>query len=59
MYFRKSSISKIYIFEQNPIFYPSGKPMTPHLQRYQRLAVEDYGFALDALDLGHPRLSLN
>jgi len=33
--------------------------MTPHLLRYQGLAVDDYGFALDALDPGHPRLSLN
>ena len=34
--------------------------MIPHLLRYKRLAVDDYGFALDALDLGgHPRLSIN
>ncbi len=33
--------------------------MIPHLLRYQGLAVDDYGFALDALDLGHPKLSLN
>jgi len=26
--------------------------MTPHLLRYQGLAVDDYGFALDALNLG-------
>jgi len=31
--------------------------MTPHLLRYQGLAVDDYGFALDASNLGHPRLS--
>ena len=35
------------------------KPMTPHLLRYQGFAVVYDGFALDALDLGHPRLSLN
>jgi len=33
--------------------------MTPHLLRYQELAVDAYGFTLDALNLGHPRLSLN
>jgi hypothetical protein len=32
--------------------------MTPHLFRYQELAVADYGFALDASNLGHPQLSL-
>jgi hypothetical protein len=32
--------------------------MTLHLLRYQRLAVEDYGFAFDASNLEHPRLSL-
>jgi len=41
---------------KNPIlFTPLGKPMTPHLLRYQGLAVDDYGFALDASNLGHPR----
>jgi hypothetical protein len=39
--------------------YPSGKPMIPHLLCYQGLAVDDYGFALDAADMGHPLLSLN
>jgi hypothetical protein len=29
--------------------YPPGKPMIPHLLRYQGLAVEDYSFALAAL----------
>ena len=29
--------------------------MTPHLLCYQWLAVEDYGFALDAVNMGHPR----
>jgi len=38
--------------------YPLGKPMIPHLLCYQGLAVDDYGFALDASNLGHPRLSL-
>jgi hypothetical protein len=33
--------------------------MIPHLFCYQGLAVGDYGFALDAADMGHPRLSLN
>jgi len=28
--------------------YPGGKPIIPHLLCYQRLAVDDYGFALDA-----------
>jgi hypothetical protein len=39
--------------------YPAGKPMTPHLLCYQGLAVDDYGFALYAADMGHPRFSLN
>jgi len=38
---------------------PLGKSMTPHLLRYQGLAVDDYGFTLDVSNLGHPRLSLN
>ncbi|RLC12445.1 MAG: hypothetical protein DRI24_17390 [Deltaproteobacteria bacterium] len=29
--------------------------MTPYLLRYQGLAVDDYGFALDASNMGHPR----
>jgi hypothetical protein len=44
--------------------------MTPHLLCYlpagalqwqagQGLAVDDYGFALDAEDITHPQLSLN
>jgi hypothetical protein len=28
-----------------------------HLLRYQGLAVDDYGFVLDALDLGHPKFA--
>ena len=39
--------------------YPAGKPMIPHLLCCQGLAVVYYGFALDALDLGHPRLPHN
>jgi hypothetical protein len=49
-----------YKFIKNPHFVNlSGKPMIPHLLRYQGLAVGDYGFALDALNLQHLRLSLN
>jgi hypothetical protein len=33
--------------------------MIPHLLCYQGLAVDDYGFTLDAADMGHPQLSLN
>ena len=32
--------------------------MTPHLLRYQGLAVDDYSCGLDALDLEYPRLSI-
>jgi hypothetical protein len=35
-----------------------GKPMISHLHRYQGFAVDDYGFTLDALNLGHSRLSI-
>ena len=38
------------------VVYPSGKPMIPHLLRYQDLAVDDYSCGLDALDLRYPRL---
>ena len=38
--------------------YLSGKPMISHLLCYQGLAVEDYGFALDDSNMGHPRLLL-
>jgi hypothetical protein len=34
--------------------YLSGKPRMPHFLRYQGFAVGDYGFALDASNLGHP-----
>jgi len=39
--------------------YPAGKSIIPHLLCYQGLAVDDYGFTLDALKLEHSRLSLN
>jgi hypothetical protein len=32
--------------------------MILHLLRYQGLVVDDYGFAIDASNMGHPRLSL-
>jgi len=38
------------------VIYPTGKPMAPHLQRYQGLAVNYYSCTLDTLDLQHPRL---
>ena len=51
----------------SPFFLPCGKvddtpwPTARLLRRlcYQGLAVDDYGFAHDAADMGHPRLSLN
>jgi hypothetical protein len=48
-----------YTLKKSHFVHLSGKPMTPYLLRYQGLAVDDYGFALDALNIGHPRLSLN
>ena len=49
-----------YKFIKKPHFvYLSGKPRIPHLLRYQGFAVDDYGFTLDALNRGHPQLSLN
>jgi len=59
MYFHNASIDEIYLLIQSHFVYPSGKLSTPHLLRYQGLAVDDYGFALDALDLWHPKISLN
>ena len=48
-----------YQFIKKSLFvYLSGKPMIPHLLCYQGLEVNDYDFALDASNLGHPRLSL-
>ena len=38
---------------------PVGKPIIPHLGRYQGFAIVHYSVSLDALYLGHPRLSLN
>jgi hypothetical protein len=60
----KASIGIQYPF--GGFFYSLGKPMIPHLFRYQGFAVDDgglsrvikRGFALDASNLGHPRLSL-
>ena len=48
----------IFIQKKSHFVYLSGKPMTPHLFRYQGLAVDDYGFALDASNLWHPQLSI-
>jgi hypothetical protein len=48
-----STISEIWILLFYLVFvYPSGKPIIPHLFCYQGLAVDDYGFALDASDWG-------
>jgi hypothetical protein len=47
------------IIKQSHFVYPAGKPIIPHLLRYQGFAVVHYSFTLDALYLGHPRLSLN
>jgi hypothetical protein len=51
------------ISEKQPCYLPYGeatpeadKPMAPHLQRCQGLAVNYYSYTLDALDLQHPRL---
>ena len=49
---------KFVYFKLNFI-YPAGKPIIPHLLRYQRLAVGNYSITLDALDLGYSRLSFN
>jgi len=46
------------LIKKSCFVYLSGKPIMPHLLRYQGLAVNDYDFALDASNLGHPRLSL-
>jgi len=45
--------------KQSHFVYPAGKPIIPHLRRYQGFAVEYYSVTLDALYLGYPRLSLN
>jgi hypothetical protein len=57
--FNISNISEIWILLFYLVFvYPSGKPRIPHLLCYRGLAVDDYGFVLDASDMGHPWLSL-
>ena len=58
--FNISTISEIWILLFYLVFsYPSGKSIIPYLPCYQGLAVDDYGFPLDAADMGHSRLSLN
>jgi len=42
------------ITKQSHFVYPAGKPIIPHLRRYQGFAVEYYNVTLDALCLGHP-----
>jgi len=39
------------LIKKSHFVYPLGKSMTPHLLRYQGLAVDDYDFALDASNL--------
>jgi len=46
-------------FNTVPFCLPFGKADDTPLLRYQGLAVDDYGFVLDALDMGHPKLLLN
>ena len=58
MHFHNSFKMRYKFIKKSHFVYPLGKPMTPHLLRYQGLAVDDYGFALDASNLGHPRLSI-
>jgi len=41
------------------LFTPLGKPIIHHLSCYQGLAVDNYGFALDASDMGHFQLSIS
>ena len=58
VFFHKAVINEIYIYLKKSYFvYLSGKPMIPHLPRYQGLAVDDYGFTLDASNMGHRQLS--
>jgi len=40
------------LIKKSYFVYLSGKPIIPHLLRYQGLAVNDYGFTLDASNLG-------
>ena len=58
MHFYNPYINEIYYLEKSHFVYHLGNPMIPHLLCYQGLAVDYYGFALDAEDLGHLRLSL-
>ena len=52
--FNISTISEIWILLFYLVFvYPSGKSIIPYLPCYQGLAVDDYGFPLDAADMGH------
>jgi hypothetical protein len=57
------------LIKKSHFVYLSGNPMIPYLLRYlparalqwqagKGLAVDDYGVTLDALNLGHPRISL-
>jgi hypothetical protein len=50
MHFHNLSISEIYIFDKIPFSLPRGKPMTPHLLRYQGLAVDDYSFVPELVE---------
>jgi len=40
------------LIKKSYFVYLSGKSRIPHLPRYQGLAAGDYGFVLDALNLG-------
>jgi hypothetical protein len=46
------------LIKKSYFVYLLGKPRIVHLLRYQELAVDDYDFAIDASNLGQPRLSL-
>jgi len=45
---------KYKFFKKSHFVYLSGKPRMPQFLRYQGLAVGDYGFAIDASNLGPP-----
>ena len=55
--FYGKNINFVFFFD---FVYPTGEPMTPHLLRYQELAVpiNRDGCVLDALNMGYPQLSL-
>jgi len=59
LHFENPSMNKIYIINRSHFVYLPGKPIIPHLRRCQGFAVVHYSVTLDALYLGHPRLSLN